>query len=42
MILTFLGTLPFKAGCGFEPLVRQLVADTLVAVVDTLRTLALL
>jgi len=44
MILTFFGILGFagvRAG-GLEPLVRQLVADTLVAVVDTLRALALL
>jgi hypothetical protein len=44
MFLGILGLVAFRAdgGCGFEPVVRQLVADTLVAVVDTLRTLALL
>jgi len=45
MILTFLGTSGCVAGvCGLVPfaLARQLLAETLVAVVETLRTLALL
>jgi len=45
MILTFLGiggTGGADAGVGLTPLVRQLLAEVLVAVVETLRALALL